>query len=115
MNEVIFYTTAKGNSDVEDFLRKLDAQAVAGDKSSEELLDNILYVIDRVEDGMPHARSLQKGIRELRPGPYRITYFKWRDKLVLLTVFKKQSQQTPAHEIERAVRRMKDWISRHGK
>ncbi|MFM9278074.1 type II toxin-antitoxin system RelE/ParE family toxin [Paenibacillus jiagnxiensis] len=64
---------------------------------------------------MPHSRRLRGGLYELRPDPYRIPFFRWQGKFVLLTVFRKSTQRTPDREIERAEARMKDWISRFGK
>ncbi|WP_068784129.1 type II toxin-antitoxin system RelE/ParE family toxin [Paenibacillus phocaensis] len=115
MNDVLFYTTAKGNSDVWDFISDLDARAVKGDAEADDLMSRVQYAIDRVEDGMPHSRVLRDGIRELRPGPFRITYFKWRGQMVLLTYFRKSTGPTPDHEVIRAVKRMKDWVKRYGK
>lgn len=114
MDEVVFYSTANGNSELWDFICDLDAKATRGNKGSSKLLEKIHYTIDRAETGMPHARNLRKGIQELRPGPYRITYFKWRGKLVLLTYFKKDSQKSTKYEVDRAEQRMKDWILRYG-
>lgn len=115
MYEVIFYETVKGNSEVHDFILDLDAKAIKGNKFATVNLGDIQYTIDRAEDGMPHSRPLRKKVFELRPGAYRITYFIWQGKMVLLTVFRKTTGQTPDHEIDRAIVRMDDWIYRYGK
>lgn len=114
--DVVFYATkAGGKSEVWDFISELNTKANAGDQVSKELLDSIDYCMERYEDGYPHAKPLRKGILELRPGPYRITYFFWQGNIVCLTVFRKNSRITPNYEVDRAVNRMKDWKQRYPK
>ncbi|WP_127580445.1 type II toxin-antitoxin system RelE/ParE family toxin [Paenibacillus koleovorans] len=120
MFDADFYETAKGNSEVKDFLRDLNLRAKAGDKNAVALLDSILYTVARVREegpqvGLPHTRPLRNGMWELRPSKYRIPYFLWRKKLLLLTVFRKSTGPTPMHELDRAEERMKDWLKRKGK
>lgn len=120
MLKVVFYETSKMNSEVRGFLRELNINAKAGNKVSAELLDSIQYTVARIRDegpmaGMPFTRKLRGGVWELRPTNYRITYFLFHDSIILLTVFRKQSQQTPSYEIDRAEKRMRDWITRYDK
>ncbi|ULL14149.1 hypothetical protein DVH26_06645 [Paenibacillus sp. H1-7] len=58
---------------------------------------------------MPHSRTLQNGLFELRPGRHRITYFFWKGKIILLTEFRKNTNQTSKLELQRALDRMNDW------
>lgn len=110
----------KGNSEVKDFLRDLNLKAKTGNAAAAELLDIIQYTMSRVREegpiaGMPYTRKLRGEIWELRPTKFRVTYFLLHNKMVLLTIFRKQSQTTPSHEIDRAEKRMKDWVKRNGK
>ncbi|WP_342416259.1 type II toxin-antitoxin system RelE/ParE family toxin [Paenibacillus sp. FSL R10-2782] len=111
MAEIINYATPKGKSEVEEAILQLSEKAEKGNKQATRELDDILYTLERYEDGMPHSRQLRGRLYELRPGRYRILYFRWQGKLVLLTMFRKSTQQTPVHEIERAESRMKDWLN----
>lgn len=115
MAEIITYVTARGNSEVEDELDKLNSKARKGDERAAKALDSIIYSIEKHGEGMPHSRQLRGPLYEIRAGRYRITYFRWQGKLVLLTIFFKRTQQTPPREIERAEERMRDWVNRHGK
>ncbi|MBO9608189.1 MAG: type II toxin-antitoxin system RelE/ParE family toxin [Paenibacillaceae bacterium] len=111
--DVKFYETAKGNSEVWDFIEALDLEASDGKQSAKELLGDIRYSMERMADGMPHSRPLRHGIFELRPGSCRITYFYWKGDVICLTVFPKTTNQTPNSEVARAVKRMKDWKRRN--
>ncbi|MFB5761983.1 type II toxin-antitoxin system RelE/ParE family toxin [Paenibacillus medicaginis] len=114
MTDIMFYRTGKGNSEVEKHILSLNERAKNGDKKAEREMDDILYTMERAGDGMPHSRKLRGALYELRAGRYRIPYFRWKGSLVLLTIFRKSTQQTPSHEIDRAEERMKEWIRRYG-
>ncbi|MBD7970249.1 type II toxin-antitoxin system RelE/ParE family toxin [Paenibacillus gallinarum] len=114
MAEVIFYYTEKGNSEVEKVLTELNESAKKGNRQATAALEAIEYSIDKVEHGMPHTRQLQGPLYEIRAKRYRITYFRWEGYIVLLTIFVKSTQQTPKAEIDRARKRMKDWVAREG-
>ncbi|MEW4425967.1 type II toxin-antitoxin system RelE/ParE family toxin [Paenibacillus pabuli] len=112
MAEVIFYYTEKDNSEVEKALTELNESAKKGNRQASVALEAIEYSIDKVEHGMPHARQLEGPLYEIRAKRYRITYFRWEGYIVLLTIFLKSTQQTPRSEIDRARKRMKDWVLR---
>ena len=64
--------------------------------------------------GMPWVRSLGHGLWEMRltgrDGIARAVYFAAeKRRLVVVRVFVKKTQQTPAREIELALRRVQDW------
>ena len=67
---------------------------------------------------MPHSRHLRGKIFELRVASgrrdFRILYFAFIGRrFVLLHVFAKQAQETPAREIVTAERRWAEYLSRH--
>lgn len=80
----------------------------------------IVRAVDLLEDygpmlRMPHARHLQGKIWEMRidgrPNSYRVLYTAIPDRrFLLLHVFAKKSQETPAREIETAQRRLADYL-----
>ena len=66
---------------------------------------------------MPHCRHLRGKIFELRIAAgkrdYRVLYFATAgQRFILLHAFSKQTEKTPAREIEAAERRMADYIAR---
>ncbi|MDB5055461.1 MAG: hypothetical protein JWM44_3511 [Bacilli bacterium] len=115
--DIVFYKTKKGNSVVKEWLDALVQKANAGDKDAQDMVKHFFYCIERVSDGMPFSRPLQKGIFELRPQnsvtKHRITYCYWQGKILLLSEFQKNSGSTPDDQIKRAVKRKNDWIERH--
>jgi phage-related protein len=59
--------------------------------------------------GMPHAKSIQGKLWELRPGGIRLFYFSYiEQQFVILHGYRKQSQKAPGREIEVALRRMEE-------
>lgn len=65
----------------------------------------------------PHSRQLRGKLRELRftldGRSVRITYFVAPGRrIILLTVFEKEQRQE-RRQIERAARRMAEWVAKH--
>jgi phage-related protein len=109
---IIFYTTPRGDSPVDDFLDSLDAKARAKVDAFIEFLAREGHRLQR-----PYTDTLRGKIRELRipyrTNQYRILYFFREDSIVLLCGFVKKTQEVPKGEIERAERYMQDFVSRH--
>ena len=110
--EVEFYTTARGECFVDEYLDEMLPKHRA----------KVEKWIEKLEEHGPHlprpyADVLDGPIRELRIQfgnlRYRILYFFHR-KIVLLThgIIKKTGP-VPPEEIDRAKRYMNDWLSRH--
>lgn len=59
MAEIINYATPKGKSEVEEAILQLSEKAEKGNKQATRELDDILYTLERYEDGMPHSRQLR--------------------------------------------------------
>lgn len=65
--------------------------------------------------GEPVTKHIADDIWELRPHKERLFYFYWKDDtFVILHHFTKASQKTPASEIEKAKRNLKDFRERSG-
>lgn len=63
-----------------------------------------------------YVKKLTKEIYELRPLRYRILFFIYNNKIiVLLHIFMKKSQKTPKREIKIAELNMKNYIQRSSK
>ena len=111
--EIVFYSTARGDCPVREFLDEADPKPRA------KMLRLVAH-LEAAGPGLPrpYADTLRDKIRELRI-PYgklqwRILYFFEGKRIVLTQGFLKKTPAVPDEEIERATRRMKDWIQRGG-
>ena len=111
---IVFYTDARGNQPLLDFLSNLDLRTQARfDWSLEQLqLRNI-----RARE--PLVRHLEGRVWELRrkssTNIYRLLYAVLsRRRILLLHGFQKKTQTTPRREIVTAIRRLEEFIAREG-
>jgi len=109
---LVFYTTERGDSPVDDFLDGLNKKSRAKVAAHLSLLEEQGPNLKR-----PYADVVRGKIRELRirqsSNQYRILFFfQARDQIVLAHAFSKKSQQLKEKDIELAERRMEDWIRR---
>ena len=113
MYQILFYTTERGDSPIDEFLDELDKKSKAKVEA---------YLSFLVEHGpnlkRPYADHVRSKIRDLRihysSNQYRILYFFYlRDQIVLVHAFSKKTQQLRESDIELAERRIEDWIRRH--
>jgi len=109
---LIFYTTERGDSPVDDFLDRLDNKSRAKVAAHLSLLEEQGPNLKR-----PYADVVRGKIRELRIQQssiqYRILFFfQVRDQIVLTHAFTKKTQQLKEKDIELAEKRMADWMQR---
>lgn len=113
-----YYATVKGKAEVKEWINDLVSRANTGDRLAQEMVMHYLYCVERALEGMPFSRPLREQVFELHPknssGQHRVTYCYWNGKMLLLTEFSKKSQSTPVQEIEKAIKRKRDWIARYG-
>ncbi len=112
MYNLVFYTTERGDTPVDDFLDCLDKKSRAKVAAHLSLLEEHGPHLKR-----PYADVVRGKIRELRiphsSNQYRILYFfQVRNQIVLAHAFSKKTQQLKEKDIELAERRMEDWIGR---
>ncbi|HHW39361.1 MAG TPA: type II toxin-antitoxin system RelE/ParE family toxin [Bacillales bacterium] len=112
--ETIEYMKPNGEIPIVDYLQSLPPKHEAKVVRSIQLLEEF-----GPEIGMPHVRTLDDGIFELRTkfssNIFRSLFFHWYDnKLVLTHGFTKKTQKTPTQEIDRAKRYREDFIQRKG-
>ncbi len=110
--EVYFYVTSSGNEPVREWLKSLPR----------EDMRVIGYDIKTVQYGypigMPLTRVLHgtKGLEEVRcnisNGIARVIFFVEDNKMILLHGFIKKTQETPQKELDVAIKRYKDCVSR---
>ena len=113
MHTIIFYTTRRESSPIDDFLDGLDVKARAKVSAFIDLLAHEGHRLFR-----PYADVVRGKIRELRipyrTNQYRILYFFFqKDFVVLLHGFAKKTQKIPETEVKHAERNMQDFISRY--
>ena len=113
MYDLVFYTTERGDSPIDDFLDSLNKKARAKVAAHLSLLEEEGPNLKR-----PYADVVRGKIRELRihlsSNQYRVLYFfQLRNQIVLVHAFLKKTQQLKERDIELAERRMQDWIHRH--
>lgn len=110
--DLIFYTTERGDSPLDDFLDDLDKKARAKVMAHLSLLEEQGPNLKR-----PYADLVRGKIRELRirhsSNQYRVLYFfQVRDQVVLVHAFSKKTQQLKKTDIDLAEKRMADWLFR---
>ena len=115
MYKIYFYKRSDGSKPVADYIDELEAKA---DKDSRIKFDKIRSYIDHLKKyGLqlrePHIKHLDGKIWELRPLRDRILFVAWHNgSFILLHHFAKKTQKTPAKEIEKAKRELKEIIER---
>ena len=109
MYEVVFYERANGEAPVQEFLDSLPVK----------LREKTLRSLTLLQELGPQLRGeeteyVRDGLFELRTkfgsGITRVFYFFFVGRTIVVTGgFIKKSQKTPRREIERALRRKRDW------
>lgn len=117
--EIIFYEDKNGESEVADFIRKLQKSSTKN-KTDRINYYKIIAYLDALGEmgtrvGEPVTKHLEGEIWELRPLQNRILYAYYKDnKFILLHHFLKKTRKTPRKEIEKAKNRLRDFIERNG-
>ena len=115
MYNLLFYTTDRGDSPIDDFLDGLDKKTRAKVAAHLSLLEEQGPNLKR-----PYSDVVRGKIRELRilhsSNQYRIFYFfQMQDHIVLVHAFFKKTQQLKKKDIDLAERRREEWIQRFPK
>ena len=120
MYEIVYYESASGKSQIDDFIQNLDERA-GNNKTARIELGQIFFHLDLLAEGgkrigTKYAKQVDGQIWELTPGNNRILFFAWTGKrFVLLHQFRKKTSKTPRQEIDQANREMADWLQRNPK
>ena len=113
MYNIYFYKRSDGSKPVRDYIDELEKKT---DKDSRIKLDNILRYIDYLKNqGLqlrePYIKHIEGKIWELRPLRDRILFVALHNEgFIFLHHFVKKTQKTPAREIEKAKRELKEII-----
>jgi phage-related protein len=108
--KVISYETNSGRNPVIEYIQLQEVERANNISNAIRLLEEF-----GIGESLLNARKLKgksyKGLYELIVGSSRIIYFLHTDKeFVLLHGFTKKSNKTPKVELEKAKRRMKDFL-----
>lgn len=92
------------NTDIEEFINKLDAQTTAKTLRTLDLLETFSNKL-----GMPHSKKIETHLYELRirgTKEVRIIYCFHKNAIILLHAFIKKTQKLPQRTIELAKNRL---------
>ena len=115
MYDIEIYETKNGRSEVKDYIKSLQG---INNKDKKIKFEKIIAYIRMLREyglslGMPYIKHIESDIWELRPLRDRILFaYCDNNKIVLLSVFMKQTQKTPKAEIEKAKRYLEDYRKR---
>lgn len=118
MFEVVFYEDKNGRFELYEQMIELVNKSNSNKDCRIQLKQITLYIDLLKQAGlnlpMKVAKHICDEIWELRPGNNRIMFFHYlNNKIVLLHMFRKQTQKTPIKEIERAINEMNDYKIRY--
>jgi phage-related protein len=108
--QIEYYTDARGKEVVRKEIDSLPKEDRAKIARKLKLLSEL-----GIELGMPSARPVtgHKPLWELRPGANRVLYFAYSGRrFIILHIFRKKWNQTPARHIAIAERRMTEFLER---
>ncbi|MDR2569080.1 MAG: type II toxin-antitoxin system RelE/ParE family toxin [Oscillospiraceae bacterium] len=118
MYDVIFYSDAKGNEPIAEYILELRQSSFAN-KDARVNLNKIVAYLDLLCEygtrvGEPVVKHLDDNIWELRPLRNRILFAHYKNRIfILLHRFVKKTEKTPKMEIEQAKRLLADYIERN--
>lgn len=103
MKKVIFYLYDGKQSEIIDYLKKLEFKADKTSRINSNKIYEYIDILSRygISCKEPFVKYLGNKIWELRPLKHRITFYEDKDCYVLLTHFIKKTRRTPNGEIER--------------
>ncbi len=109
--EVVFYSLPSGKQPVLAWLAEQTPEVRASFAHLFELLES-----NGTAMGAPHVKPLGKKLYELRvngsDGAYRTLYFAATGRrFVMVHGFQKKTQKTPKGELDKALKRMADFLS----
>ena len=113
MYKVNIYENKNGESEIKNYITELRNR---NNKSNKIKFTKIISYIRMLKEkglslGAPYIKHIDVDIWELRPLRDRILFASFNNnEFVLLSIFAKQTQKTPQREIEKAKRRLEDYV-----
>lgn len=114
MYEIEFYNNKNKKIDCKVLLNELRNRDGKNSRIRINKINNYFDLLSRhgLYLGKPYIKKLDSNIRELRPIRYRILFFQYGNKFVMLHWFLKKTNKTPKNEIELAINEMKDYLNK---
>ena len=118
MYEIEFYEDETGYSEIIEYIKQL-RQKSKSSKESRINFNKIVAYLDLLEEagtriGEPVTKHLEGEIWELRPLRNRFLYAYIKNgKFLILHHFIKKTQKTPKKELERAKKKLRDYLERN--
>jgi len=115
LHEIHFYRDRNGKEPVLEYLRELSRKKDKDSRIKANKINDYIEVLSQygTQAGEPYIKHLDGDIWELRPLRDRILFVaRVNGSFVLLHHFMKQTQKTPAREIDKAKRELADLIER---
>ena len=114
MRKVIFYKTANGRCQVEEFLDSLPGKVVQKVVWVLKLLEDLEFIPAIYFSKMSGTDDIWECRIKQGPNIYRIFSFWKGNEIVLTHGFIKKTQKTPRNEIEKAENYKKEYFNRIG-
>ena len=116
--DIEFYYDSNGESDVYNFLKKLEKKAESDKNARIQYRQVSLFIelLSKNGTNLPDniTKHIEDEIWELKPGKNRVLYFFYKDnKYILLHHFVKKTQKTPKKEIIKAKKEMNDYTNKN--
>lgn len=118
MYEIEFYEDETGYSEIIEYIKQLRQKSETS-KESRINFNKIVAYFDLLEEvgtriGEPVTKHLEGEIWELRPLRNRFLYaYIQNGKFLILHHFIKKTQKTPRKELERAKKKLRDYLERN--
>ena len=111
LHEIFFYKDKNGIEPVFQYLQELQSKTDKDSRIKADKINDYIEMLSREGTfaGLPYVKHIEGNIWELRPLKDRIFFVAWYNgSYVLLHHFRKETQKTPAREIEKARREYED-------
>ncbi len=113
MKEILFYQLPAGRSPVEEYLDELTAKEVKKIAWVMQLIEELNRVPVNYYKPLKNCDGIVEVRVSVNKNSFRFLGFEYQGSFVVLTNgFKKKDQKTPKIEIDLALKRRKDYLSR---
>ena len=115
MYEILFYENKRGNSEILEYMRFLQENTCKENRMKSKKIASLLDLlkVKGLSLGEPYLKHLREEIWELRPLKDRILLASVKyHRIILLTIFRKETKKTPESEILRVKMALIDFLER---
>lgn len=115
--DIEFYKDKYGKSEIYEYIKKLKSINSKENKQKVKKIDSYITLLSiyGLTLSEPYIKKIENEIWELRPLKDRILFASlYNNKIILLSVFTKQTKKTPKKEIIKAKKLLKEYKKRNG-